>query len=123
MKAVDTSWLFAFLSSTDEFHTQARRQAAEPDTILVNSIVLVETLDLVRGRSDRATSLHALKTVASLQNVRLTNSPTAANMARLMERHGGISWHDAAAICTALDEGAGLRTFDQAQARAFKAML
>lgn len=121
MNAVDTSWLFAFISNTDEHHAEARRQATEPSPILVNAVVLVETLDLVRSRSDRQNSLRILKALTEMPHVRFVPAPREPSLRRVME-HGGISWHDATAICTALEEGAGLRTFDGGQRKAFASL-
>lgn len=52
----------------------------------------------------------------------MVGTQKAAALARIIGRHGGISWRDASAVGTALDEGAGLRTFDDAQRKAFQAM-
>ena len=58
----------------------------------------------------------------ALPQVRFTDSPKLVVLARIFERHRGLSWADASAIATALDEGADLRTFDKDQRKAFEAL-
>ncbi len=121
MWAADTSWLYAFFDADDAHHEAARREASIPGALLVNPIILAETLDMIRKRGGRDASLAAHENLGRM-GMRLMDAPKAAAMHRVVAQHEGVSWRDAAAICTALDEGAGLRTFDKGQAKAFKAL-
>lgn len=122
MWAVDTSWLVALFDSGDEFHGTARKEAAGAGDWLLNPLILAEFLDGIRRRGGRALLLQVLEDLQRTQQVRWVQAPKAAAIGRLVTRHGGISWHDASAIATALDEGAGLRTFDKDQRKAFEAL-
>ena len=122
MWALDTSWLVAAFDADDEHHAQARSEAQEPGPQLVDPLILAEFLDGVRRHASRDDSLAVLAELQKLPHLRIVSSPKTARLERVMSRHGGISWFDAAAICTALDEGAGLRTVDTNQKKAFKAM-
>jgi predicted nucleic acid-binding protein len=95
-------------------------EARVPEPILIDPIVLAEFLDLVRRRWGLDASRRAMADLLQIPTVRVTTAPKPAAVARVMERHGGLSWFDAAAICTGLNEGARLRTFDSRQAKAFK---
>ncbi len=122
MWTVDTSWLYAFFDESDAHHSRAREDAETAGPWLVNPIALVETLNLVRHRTDRATSVRFYQTLQGMGQVRLVGAPKPAYMARLMEQHGGISWADAAILATAVGEGGDLRTFDKDQRKAFEAL-
>lgn len=121
MWAVDTSWLYALFFEEDAHHSAARRQAQDPGVLLLNPVVLAELVEMVRRRTDRPTSLKVMEDLLRLPHVRIVAAPKPGSWARAFEK-GGVSWHDASAICTALDEGAGLRTFDKNQQKAFQAM-
>jgi predicted nucleic acid-binding protein len=120
--AVDTSWLFGFLDQKDLHHQKARREAEERGLLLLNPITLVETLELVQWRAGREGSIAALRAILMIPQLRLMEAPKAAAMARWVERHGRLSWADASVLCTAQSEGAGLRTFDANQRKAFAAL-
>jgi len=122
MWVADTSWLYALFRGDDAHHATARREAAEPVPVFINPATLVEFLDLLRERSGHAESLAALAALMATPTVRLVGPSKPAMMARVVAAHSRLSWQDAAAICTALDEGAGLRTFDKTQRKAFEAM-
>lgn len=122
MWALDSSWLFAFFDREDDHHAQARREASDPRAMLLNPTILIETLDLVRHRADRETSATVARAIAAVPNIRLVANPKLPRLIALMEKRGGMSWHDATAIATALDEGADLRTFDRDQRKAFEAL-
>ena len=122
MWTVDSSWLYAFFDAADAHHGAARAEASAPGAWLVNPVALVETLDLVRHRTGRATSVRFYETLLGMGQVHLVGAPKPAVMARLMAQHGGISWQDASVLATALDEGADLRTFDKDQRKAFEAL-
>lgn len=121
MWAVDTSWLFALFDEDDVHHSKARKEAEQPGRLLVNPIVLVEMLDLVKARAGRKTSLEVHDALVRMSQVQLVEAPRGSTFVRVMEA-GHDSWHDASAIATALDEGAGLRTFDAAQKKTFAAL-
>jgi predicted nucleic acid-binding protein len=120
--AVDTSWLFALLNVEDAHHLRARKEAQDPGTLLVNPTALVETLDLVWGREGREGSLAAYRAILMLPQLQLMESPKGAAMARWIEKFGRLSWADASVLCTAQTEGAGLRSFDDRQRKAFAAL-
>lgn len=120
--AVDTSWLFALLDADDSHHAPARAEAQERGPLLLNPIILVETLRLAQTRLGREGSLAFLRAILLIPQIRLMEAPKAGAMARWLEKHGRISWMDASVLCTAQSEGAGLRTFDANQRKAFKAM-
>lgn len=122
MWAIDSSWLFAFVNREDEHHAKARQDASAPEVMLLNPTILVETLDLVRHRTDRDTSTQVARAIAVVSNIRLVPNPKLPRLLAMMEKRGGMSWHDATAIATALDEGADLRTFDKDQRKAFEAL-
>lgn len=119
--AVDTSWIVALFDPLDEHHAAAWKEAQKPDSLAVNPVIIVEFLEVVRRKAGRAMSVQALEDLGKLPHLRLASAPKVGPLARAFEK-GGISWQDASAICTALDEGAGLRTFDANQRKAFKAM-
>jgi predicted nucleic acid-binding protein len=119
--AADTSWLYALFDRNDQHHERAMQEAEETPILLVNAAVLAETLDLVRHRAGGATSLRMLAEYLAMPGFRVAGAPKTAPWARAA-RDAGVSWHDASAIATALDEGAGLRTFDKEQKKAFAAL-
>ena len=120
--AVDTSWLFGLLDRKDAHHAKARQEAAERGLLLVNPIILVETLDLAQSKAGRQGALAVHRAILMIPQLRLMDAPKGAAMARWIERHGRISWADASVLCTAQAEGAGLRTFDASQRKAFAAL-
>lgn len=120
--AADTSWLYGLFDRQDEFHARARGEAADPGMVLVNPMILAEYLDVVRSKRGREASLEAHKALGLYPQLRLVERPKLPGVVRIMERFAGITWHDASAIATALDEGAGLRTFDKDQRKAFEAL-
>lgn len=115
--AADTSWLYALFDRNDEHHQRAVQEAEETPILFVNAATLAETLDLVRHRAGRAASHRMLAEYLSMPGFRVTGAPKTAPWARAA-RAAGVSWHDASVIATALDEGAGLRTFDKEQKKA-----
>ncbi|MEK6976360.1 MAG: PIN domain-containing protein [Candidatus Thermoplasmatota archaeon] len=120
--AADTSWLYGLFDRQDEFHARARDEATDPGVVVVNPMILAEYLDVVRTKRGRQASLDAHKALALYPQLRFVEPPKQPAMVRIMERFSSISWHDASAIATALDEGAGLRTFDKDQRKAFEAL-
>lgn len=122
MWVADTSWLYALVDGEDAHHAKARKEAEEPSPLVVNPATLVEFLDLVRDKRGHAASQAALEGLIRFPSIRFSGPAKPAAMARVVSSHVTLTWQDAAAICTALDEGAGLRTFDKDQKKAFAAL-
>lgn len=122
MWAADSSWLVALVNGDDSHHAAARREATQAGAVLVNPAILMRFLETIRSEIGRRESHMALDALLRTPTMRMTPQPSVAAVARVMGHHAGLSWHDASAICTALDEGAGLRTFDREQRKAFEAL-
>lgn len=122
MWSVDTSWLYALFDADDKHHGRVLAEVSVAGPLLVNPVILVEFLDLVRRRGGRVASIQAYEDMLRLTHLRFTSAPKPAGVARVMGRPGGLTWMDATAVATALDEGSGLRTFDAAQRTAFEAL-
>lgn len=122
MWALDTSWLIALFNGADVHHREAMAQAQEPGPLLVDQLVIAEFLDGVHLRAGREATLEVLAEILKVPQLRLVAAPKAGRIKEVFARGAGLSWYDASAICTAVDEGAGLRTFDKDQKRAFAAL-
>lgn len=126
----DTSWVYALLDEADAFHGRAVTEAERMEEIHVPVPVLVETLALVKYRTEQlgqpeqqglARTREAVASLAKRANMRLA-SPEHDHEAtlRVWALHDRLSYPDAAVIAAARREAVDLRTFDRRQRTAHR---
>lgn len=122
MTVVDTSVLYALFDDADAHHARARADLGSRRRWAVPFAVLVEFLLVVHRRKGREAAQRALDDLDSLGTMDVLQPQDVGKALAIWRGNPALSAADAVGIQESLQSGVPLLTYDEDQAKAYRAL-